>query len=100
MDLVQDFLQLVIEVFYLIVVVVRCWGICLNDCDVERACSQTDGDEPAGDWLASHNCVHNVLVKKETNTLFMFVFHTTEVKLVTFLRRYFSEVFPSYFTET
>ena len=31
-------------------------------CDVERNCPQADGDEPAGDWVTSHNSVHDVLV--------------------------------------
>ena len=41
-------------------------------CDVERDCPQADGDEPAGDWLASHNSVHDVLVNKKSNAMLVF----------------------------
>ena len=28
-------------------------------CDVERDCPQADGNEPAGDWVTSHDSVHD-----------------------------------------
>ena len=34
-------------------------GVCLYFCDVERDCPQADGNEPAGDWVTSHDSVHD-----------------------------------------
>ena len=63
-------------------------------------CPETNGDEPAGNWLAIHDCVHGVLVNKKTNTIFMSVLLATEVKLVSILSSCFAKVPPSYLTES
>lgn len=43
-SLIQDFLLLVVEVFYFFITVGSCWGICLNKDDVKGGCPQTNGD--------------------------------------------------------
>ena len=53
--------------------------------DVKRCCPETNGDEPAGNWVAPHDCVHGVLVNKKTNPIFMSVLFATEVKLISIL---------------
>ena len=37
--------------------------------DVERNCPLADGNEPAEDWAASHDRVHDVLVNKKSNAM-------------------------------
>ena len=61
------------------------WGICLYDDDVEKNCPQADGDEPAGDWATSFDCVHDVLVNGTSNAMLMFVLFFSEENLVSFL---------------
>ena len=68
--------------------------------DVKRCCPETNGDEPAGNWLAPHDCVHGVLVNKKTNPIFMSVLFATEVKLMSILSSCFARVPPSYLTES
>ena len=54
-------------------------------CDVERDCLQVDGDEPAGDWAASHDSVRNVFVNKKSNAMLMFILFSIEENLLSFL---------------
>ena len=74
--LINDILQLVIE-FYFVVIRVWHWGVRLYYC-VERDCSQADCDEPAGDWVTSHESVRDVLVNKKSNTMLIFIQFSTE----------------------
>ena len=98
--LINDILYLVIEFFYFVFIVVWCWGVCLYYCDVERDCPQSDGDEPAGDWATSHDSVHDVLVKKKSNAMLVFILFSTEKNVVSFLCCCFAKVLPSRFTES
>ena len=61
-------------------------------CDVERDCLQADGDEPAGDWVTSHDSDHDVLVNKIANTMLVFILVSTEENLVSFLCCCFAKV--------
>ena len=56
--LINDILQLVIEFFYFIVIIVRRCCVRIYYCGVERDCPQADGDEPAGDWETSSDSVY------------------------------------------
>ena len=75
-------------------------GICLCYCDVERDCPHTDGDEPAGDWVTSHDSVHHVLVNQKSNAMLLFILFFTEENLVSFLCCCFTKVLQSHFTES
>ena len=75
-------------------------GICLCYCDVERDCPHTDGDEPAGDWVTSHDSVHHVLVNQKSNAMLLFILFFTEENLVSFLCCCFTKVLPSHFTKS
>ncbi|WP_419587517.1 hypothetical protein, partial [Thiolapillus sp.] len=55
---------------------------------------------PAGDWATSHDSVHDVLVNKKSNAMFVFIFFSTEENLVSFLCCCFAKVLPSHFTES
>ena len=88
------------EVFYFLIIIVCCWSIGLHNGDVKRCCPETNGDDPAGNWLAPHDCVHGVLVNKKTNPIFMSVLFATEVKLMSILSICFARVPPSYLTES
>ena len=70
----------------------------LHNGSVKRCCPETNGDEPAVNWLAPHDCVHGVLVNKKTNPIFMSVLFATEVKLMSILSSCFARVPPSYLT--
>ena len=72
----------------------------LHNGDVKRCCPETNGDEPAGNWPAPHDCVHGVLVNKKYNPIFMSVLFATEVKLMSILSSCFARVPPSYLTES
>ena len=75
-------------------------GVCLYYCDVERDCPQADGDEPAGDWVTSHDSVHGVLVNKKSNAMLVFILFSIEENLVSFLQCCFAKVLLSHFTES
>ena len=60
-------------------------------CDVKRCCPETNGDEPAGYWLAPHDCIHGILVNKKTNPIFMSVLFATEEKLMSILSKLFRQ---------
>ena len=45
------------------------WGVHLYYSGVERNCPLADGEEPAEDWAASHESVHDVLVNKKSNAM-------------------------------
>ena len=70
---IQDFLQFFIEDLYILITVSWCWGVRLNDGDVEWLSPQSDGDEPIWDWATVYDAVHGVLVEKEPNTLLRYV---------------------------
>ena len=74
--------------------------MCLYYCDVERDCSQANGDEPAGDWATSHDSVHDVLVNKESNAMLVFILFSTEENLMSFLCCCFTKVLLSHFTKS
>ena len=52
---------------------VWCCCICLYFCDVERDCSQADGDQPVRGCVTFHVSIHNVLVNKKSNAMLMFI---------------------------
>ena len=70
--LINDMLQLVI----------RHWGVRLYYCGVERDCPRADGDGLAGDWAASNDSVHDVLVNKKFNAMLVFILLFAEENLV------------------
>ena len=72
-------------------------GICLCYCDVERDCPHTDGDEPAGDWVTSHESVYDVLVNKKSKAMLVFILFSTEENFVSFLCCSFAKILQSYF---
>ena len=45
------------------------WDVHLYYSGVERNCPLADGEEPAEDWAASHESVHDVLVNKKSNAM-------------------------------
>ena len=49
-------------------------------CDVESDCPQADG-EPAGDCATSHDSVHDVLVHRKSNAVFVFILCCTKETL-------------------
>ena len=59
-----------------------------------------DGDEPAGDWVTSHDSVHDVLVNKKSNAMLVFILFSIEENLVSFLSCCVARVLPSHFTES
>ena len=63
-------------------------------------CLQTNGNESAGDWSASHDGIHSVSVNEESNSMLMSVFTATEEELVALWSRCFTKVSPAYFTES
>ena len=69
-------------------------------CDVEKDCPQADGDKPAGDWVTSHDSVHDVLVNKISNAMLVFILFSTEENLASFLCCCFAKVLRSHFTES
>ena len=75
--LINDILLLIFSfLFHFVVTIVR-----LYYCDVERDCPQADGNEPAGDWGASRDSGHNVLVNKKSNTMLVFILFSNEETL-------------------
>ena len=68
--------------------------------DVERECSQADGDESAGDWATSLDTVQDVFVKKTSNATLVFVLFSTEENIVSFVCCCFTKVLPSHFTDS
>ena len=99
-NLNYNLLKLFVKSFYFLIIIICCWSIGLHNGDVKRCCPETNGDEPAGNWLAPHDCVHGVLVNKKTNPIFMSVLFATEVKLMSILSSCFARVPPSYLTES
>ena len=95
--LINVILQLVIEFFCFVVIIVLRWSVHLYYCDVKRDCPQADGDEPAGDWTTSHDSVHDVLVNKKPNAMLVFILFSTKENLVSFLCCCFTKVLPSHF---
>ena len=76
-----------------VVIMVRRWGVHLYYRDVERNCPLADGNEPAEDWAASHDRVHDVLVNKKSNAMLLLTsFFSTEENLVSFLCWCFTKV--------
>ena len=75
-------MKLFVKAFYFLIIIIHCWSIGLHNGDAKWCCPETDGDEPAGNWLAPHGCVHGVLVNKKTNTIFMSVLFATVVMLL------------------
>lgn len=71
-DINQDCLQMVVEVYYIIISVVWCWCICLCYCDVERGCPQTDGINQA-DWKLIDNPWSCSQCPCEQGIIFVFV---------------------------
>ena len=69
--LINDILQLVKEFFCCHHSLM--FGCTLSYCDVERGCPQAYVVEPAGDWAASHDSVHDVLVKMKSNVMLLFI---------------------------
>ena len=69
-------------------------------CDVEKDCTQADGDEPAGDWVTSHESVHNVLVNEKFSAILVVILFSTQENLVSFLCCCVAKVLPSHFTES
>ena len=65
-------------------------------CDVERDYPQADGDEPAGDWAASHDRFHAVLMYKKSCAMLVFILFSTEENLVSFLCPSSVVVFPKF----
>ena len=57
------------------------------------------GDEPAGDWVTSHDSVHDVLVNRKSNAMLVFILFSPEENHVSFLSCCFAKVLPSHFTE-
>ena len=55
-----------------------------DSCNAERDCPQVDGDEPAEDWVTSHDSVHDVLVNKKSSAMLVFILFSTEENLVSF----------------
>ena len=65
-------------------------------CGVERDCPRADGDGLAGDWAASNDSVHDVLVNKKFNATLVFILFCTEEDHVFYC---FAKVLPPHFTE-
>ena len=40
-----------------------------------------DGDEPAGDWVTSHDSVHDVLVNKKSDAILVFILFPLKITL-------------------
>ena len=97
--LINVILQLVIEFFCFVVIIVLRWSVHLYYCDVKRDCPQADGDMPAGDSAISHDSVHDVLANKKSNAMLMCILFSTKENLVSFLCC-FAKVLPSHFTES
>ena len=92
---VDDRLQLRVELFNLVIVIVRCGSINLDDCDVEWFRSQADVEDPARNRLTPQHNVLDVLVDKETYTICM----ASVVERVALVCLHLSAVHPSRFAE-
>ena len=97
---IQDFLQLIVECFDFVIVIACCWGIHLYDDDVGRACPESKRDESTRNWTATQDRTHDGFVDQEANSVFVFVLLPAVIYFMPFLCCGFSEIFPSYLTDT
>ena len=97
--LINVILQLVIEFFCFVVIIVLRWSVHLYYCDVKRDCPQAGGDEPSGDRATTHDSVHDVLKNKKSNVMLVFILFSTKENLVSFLCYSLAKVLPFHFTE-
>ena len=68
-DLGNGRVKLIVELFHYFIIVIRCWGVYLNDGEVVRFCCDPDGYESAGDGGTANDAVSYFLPDDEGNTM-------------------------------